>query len=76
MITSGFASGIDTTSHWGALNTGTIAVLGGGVDNIYPKGNEDLYYEIKNKGLIISENPFNSAPKAENFPSRNRIGSG
>lgn len=76
VITSGFASGIDTASHWGALNTGTIAVLGGGVDDIYPKGNEDLYYEIKNKGLIISENPFNSAPKAENFPSRNRIVSG
>lgn len=76
VITSGFASGIDTASHWGALNTGTIAVLGGGVDDIYPRGNEDLYYEIKNKGLIISENPFNSAPKAENFPSRNRIVSG
>ena len=52
IITSGFASGIDTASHWGALNTGTIAVLGGGVDDIYPRGNEDLYYEIKNKGLI------------------------
>ena len=76
VITSGFASGIDTASHWGALKTGTIAVLGGGVDDIYPRGNEDLYYEIKNKGLIISENPFNSAPKAENFPSRNRIVSG
>ena len=76
VITSGFASGIDTASHWGALATGTIAVLGGGIDDIYPRGNEDLYYEIKNKGLIVSENPFNSAPKAENFPSRNRIVSG
>lgn len=76
VITSGFASGIDTAGHTGALNTGTIAVLGGGIDNIYPRGNEHLYYEIKNKGLIISEFPFGSAPRAENFPSRNRIVSG
>ncbi len=76
VITSGFASGIDSSAHRGAINTGTIAVLGGGVDDIYPRGNEELYYEIKNKGLIISEVPFNSAPRAENFPARNRIVSG
>lgn len=76
VITSGFASGIDTAAHTGALNTGTIAVFGGGIDVIYPRGNESLYYEIKRKGLIITEFPFNSAPKAENFPSRNRIVSG
>ncbi|HSQ97738.1 MAG TPA: DNA-processing protein DprA [Rickettsiales bacterium] len=76
VITSGFASGIDTAGHTGALSTGTIAVLGGGIDNIYPRGNEHLYYEIKNKGLIISEFPFGSVPRAENFPSRNRIVSG
>ncbi len=76
VITSGFASGIDSSAHRGAIETGTIAVLGGGVDDIYPRGNEELYYEIKNKGLIISEVPFNSAPRAENFPARNRIVSG
>lgn len=76
VVTSGFASGIDTSAHRGAIETGTIAVLGGGVDDIYPRGNEELYYEIKNKGLIISEVPFNSAPRAENFPARNRIVSG
>lgn len=76
VVVSGFASGIDSSAHRGAIDTGTIAVLGGGVDDIYPKGNEDLYYEIKNKGLIISEIPFNSAPRAENFPARNRIVSG
>lgn len=76
VITSGFASGIDSSAHRGAIDTGTIAVLGGGVDDIYPRGNEELYYEIKNKGLIISEVPFNSAPRAENFPARNRIVSG
>ena len=76
VITSGFASGIDSSAHRGAIDTGTIAVLGGGVDDIYPRGNEELYYEIKNKGLIMSEVPFNSAPRAENFPARNRIVSG
>ncbi len=76
VITSGFASGIDSSAHRGAIDTGTIAVLGGGVDDIYPRGNEELYYEIKNKGLIISEVPLNSAPRAENFPARNRIVSG
>jgi len=76
IITSGLATGIDTSSHKAALETGTIAVLGGGIDNIYPRGNEDLYYQIKNKGLLVSEVPFGSAPKAENFPARNRIISG
>ena len=76
VITSGFATGIDTFAHRGAVANGTIAVLGGGVDNIYPRGNEELYYEIKNKGLIISEVPFNSEPRAESFPARNRIVSG
>lgn len=76
VIASGFASGIDSASHLGALDTGTIAVFGGGIDKIYPRGNEYLYYEIKNKGLLISEFPFGSAPRSENFPSRNRIVSG
>lgn len=76
VITSGFASGIDSAAHLGALDTGTIAIFGGGIDTIYPKGNEYLYYEIKNKGLLISEFPFNAPPRAENFPSRNRIVSG
>lgn len=76
IVTSGFASGIDSSAHRGSLETGTIAVLGGGIDDIYPKGNEELYYQIKNKGLIISESPFGGIPRAENFPSRNRIVSG
>jgi DNA processing protein len=73
IIISGMASGIDTFAHLGSLETGTIAVLGGGINNIYPKENEELYKNIQKQGLIISEQPFNSAPKAENFPSRNRI---
>lgn len=76
VIISGFASGIDTSVHISSLNTGTIAVLGGSIDNIYPKGNEELYYKIKNKGLIISELPYGTPPRSESFPARNRIISG
>ena len=70
------ARGVDTYAHEGALEKGTIAVLGGGVDNIYPAENKELYQKILKNGLIISENPIGSAPKAINFPKRNRIISG
>jgi DNA processing protein len=73
VVISGMATGIDTFAHWGSIETGTIAVLGGGINNIYPKDNEKLYKELQNKALIISEKPFNSAPIAESFPARNRI---
>lgn len=76
VIGSGMARGIDTYAHQGALNNGTIAVLAGGVDNIYPKENKDLYNKILENGLIISENPLKSLPKSINFPKRNRIISG
>jgi DNA processing protein len=78
-IISGFASGIDCEAHKGALyNIGkTIAVLGSGLDVIYPKENESLYYEIvKNGGLIVSEFPLGTKPLSCNFPRRNRIISG
>ncbi|GMO56384.1 MAG: DNA-processing protein DprA [Rickettsiales bacterium] len=73
VIVSGMATGIDTSAHWGSLETGTIAVLGGGIDNIYPKENQSLYENIRDKGCIITEIPIHSPPKAENFPARNRI---
>ncbi|MDR3290171.1 MAG: DNA-processing protein DprA [Rickettsiales bacterium] len=73
IITSGMATGIDTSAHWGAIESGTIAVLGGGIDNIYPKDNEDLYRKIRDNGCIVSEIPIHSPPKSENFPARNRI---
>lgn len=77
-VVSGLAHGIDTVSHKGALkNNGlTIAVLGCGLNHIYPKENEALFNDIALKGLIVSEFPLNTAPLTYNFPRRNRIISG
>lgn len=79
IIVSGMAKGIDTYAHKGALiaKGKTIAVLGSGINYIYPKENERLYKEIIEKeGLIISEYPLNKKPIPEYFPYRNRIISG
>lgn len=73
MIVSGLARGIDTAAHQASLATGTIAVIAGGVDTIYPPENEALYHQIKETGAIISESPFGSKPIARHFPARNRI---
>lgn len=78
-IVSGLAKGIDSFSHIGALNANgrTIAVLGSGLDNIYPKENIKLVEEIvKNNGLVISEYPLGTKPLKYHFPARNRIISG
>jgi len=77
-ITSGMAIGIDTISHKTSLeNKGTtIAVLGCGVDVVYPKRNKKLYDRIVNNGLIISEFPLKSQARPYNFPVRNRLISG
>lgn len=80
-IASGLARGIDYATHRGALSIkenpfSTIAVIAGGIDNIYPKENEKLYKQIAENGVIISENIFGAAPKADSFPRRNRIISG
>src|SRR3990167_4495742 len=73
-ITSGLAMGIDTASHTGALaqNGKTIAVLGSGLQFIYPKRNEALATIISQQGCLISELPLNTPPQAENFPKQNR----
>jgi DNA processing protein len=76
VVASGLARGIDTAAHKGSLETGTIAVIAGGIDNIYPKENAQLYHQIANQGVIISENAFGMAPHGGNFPQRNRIISG
>lgn len=73
VIVSGMARGIDTAAHQGGLDTGTIAVLAGGADIVYPKENQALYDAIKEKGLIVAESPLGTAPRARDFPRRNRI---
>lgn len=79
VIASGMAKGIDSYSHYGALNAKgkTIAVLGSGLDIIYPKENAKLYKQIiDNNGAVISEYILGTKPLKENFPQRNRIISG
>jgi DNA processing protein len=77
-ITSGLATGIDSCAHIGAISArgATIAVLGSGLDNIYPKSNMGLAKKITERGLLISEFWPDVPPKAPHFPRRNRIVSG
>lgn len=72
---SGMACGIDRQAHLASVKTagGTIAILAGGVDNIYPSANKDLYNTIKQSGLILSEMPPGQQPLRQYFPSRNRL---
>jgi len=75
VITSGMAQGIDTASHVGALAAGgaTIAVLGAGLDQLYPHANVALAERIRAAGLLVSEYPPETTPKPFHFPRRNRI---
>jgi DNA processing protein len=75
-IVSGLARGIDGAAHKGALNKGTIAVLPGGIDQVYPSEHQKLYNEIIEKGVVLSEMPLGLPPTAGLFPRRNRIVSG
>ena len=76
VVVSGMARGIDTATHQASLGAGTIAVLGGGVDVMYPAENTNLAHEIAETGLRISEQPMGLTPQARHFPRRNRIISG
>ena len=76
VVVSGLARGIDGAAHTGALPTGTVAVLGGGVDDVYPPDNADLYAQIAEQGCIVSESPMGARAQAKDFPRRNRIISG
>lgn len=77
-ITSGLALGVDAAAHQGALAVGgpSIAVLGTGIDVVYPKRNSALFAQLKEQGLVVSEFLPGTAPKPEHFPRRNRVVSG
>lgn len=76
VIASGLARGIDAAAHEAALEYGTVAVLAGGLDNVYPPENAQLQARIGEQGCLVSENPPGFVPRAQDFPRRNRIISG
>ena len=76
VIISGMARGIDAAAHEASLETGTIAVFGGGADVIYPAENRQLAEKLLKQGLILSEQAMGLQPQARHFPARNRIISG
>jgi len=75
-VASGLARGIDRFAHQGSLQTGTLAVIAGGINVIYPPEHQDLYHAIAQTGAIISEMPLSLHPTANHFPRRNRLISG
>jgi DNA processing protein len=75
-VVSGMARGIDSAAHDAALDGGTVAVLAGGADVIYPPENDALYRAIVERGAILSEMRLGEAPQARHFPRRNRLISG
>ena len=76
VIASGLARGIDTAAHRAALEHGTIAVLAGGIDIVYPPENAELQEAIGERGLLVSERSPGFSPRGQDFPRRNRLISG
>ena len=76
VVASGMARGIDAAAHAGALATGSVAVVAGGVDVVYPEENRGLYQALASDGAIVAELPLGTEPQARHFPRRNRIISG
>ncbi|MEM6491729.1 MAG: DNA-processing protein DprA, partial [Pseudomonadota bacterium] len=78
VVVSGLARGIDAAAHQGALDAGggTVAVVAGGVDVVYPRENEDLQMAIGERGAVVAESPLAAEPTARAFPRRNRVISG
>jgi DNA processing protein len=76
VVVSGMARGIDAAAHLGALESGSAAVVAGGVDVVYPQENRGLYDALARQGVVVGELPLGSEPQARHFPRRNRIISG
>ncbi len=76
VVVSGMARGVDGAAHEGSLATGTIAVLGGGIDDVYPHEHRGLYERIVAEGCVVSENAPGRTATAKDFPRRNRVISG
>jgi DNA processing protein len=76
VVISGMARGIDAAAHLGALDTGSIAVVAGGADIVYPEENRGLYDALSERGAVVAELPLGTEPQARHFPRRNRIISG
>jgi DNA processing protein len=76
VVVSGLARGIDAAAHLGALATGSVAVVAGGVDIVYPEENRGLYDALARDGAVVAELPLGTEPQARHFPRRNRIISG
>ncbi len=75
-VVSGLARGVDTAAHDGSLATGTVAVMAGGLDSVYPPENSALFDDILGRGVAVSEQPPGTVPTAGHFPPRNRLISG
>ena len=76
VVVSGMARGIDAAAHEGSLPTGAVAVLGGGVDDVYPPEHHRLYERLVEGGCVVSESPVGRRAQARDFPRRNRLISG
>jgi DNA processing protein len=76
VVISGLARGIDAAAHLGGLETGSIAVVAGGADVVYPAENRGLHDALARTGAIVAESPLGTEPQARHFPRRNRIISG
>jgi len=76
VVVSGLARGIDAAAHEGAMPTGTVAILAGGIDSVYPEENRELHEGIAERGALVAEMPVGTVPQARHFPRRNRIISG
>jgi DNA processing protein len=73
VVVSGMARGVDGEAHAAAMETGTIAAIAGGIDQVYPPQHEALYGELVRRGCLVSESPIGYVGQARDFPKRNRV---